>query len=165
MAASRNLTRITAEPGKQDLFIMREFEAPRELVFRAHTDPEVYVEWIGPRGYTTRIDVFEPVSGGRWRWIQSDPEGHSFAFRGVYHEVTAPERIIGTFEFEGWPRSGHVVLEESRFETLPGDRCRVTTHSIYLSVADRDRMIDEGMEVGMREGYERLDALLTTLHR
>ena len=102
MAASRNPTRITAEPDKQDLFITREFDAPRDLVFRAYTDPAVYVEWIGPRGYTTTIDVFEPVSGGKWRWIQSDPEGHAFAFRGVYHEVTAPERIIGTFEFNGW---------------------------------------------------------------
>lgn len=165
MAASRNPTRITAEPDKQDLFITREFDAPRDLVFRAYTDPAVYVEWIGPRGYTTTIDVFEPVSGGKWRWIQADPEGHAFAFRGVYHEVTAPERIIGTFEFEGWPRSGHVVLEESRFEALPGDRCLVTTHSVYLSVADRDRMVDEGMEVGTREGYERLDDLLAGLRR
>lgn len=165
MAASRNPTRITTEPGKQELFITREFEAPREVVFRAFTDPEIYAQWIGPRGFTTTMDVFEPVNGGRWRWIQTDPDGNAFAFRGVYHEVVAPERIVGTFEFEGWPRSGHVVLEVSGFEDLPGGRSRVTTQSIYRSVEDRDRMVNEGMESGTREGYERLDEWIESRRR
>ncbi len=160
MSVSKNKTTIIAEPGKQELFITREFDAPRDLVFRAHTDPEFYAQWLGPRGLTTTFEVFEPVSGGRYRFIQKDKEGNEFAFHGVTHEVTAPERIIGTFEFEGLPEAGHVTLETTRFEALPGGRTRVTSQSVFQSVEDRDGMIQSGMERGVNEGYERLDALL-----
>jgi uncharacterized protein YndB with AHSA1/START domain len=160
MSTKRNKTTITAEPGKQELFITREFDAPRELVFKAHTDPELYARWLGPRDLTTTFEVFEPVSGGRYRFVQKDKEGNEFAFHGVNHEVTAPERIIGTFEFEGLPETGHVILETTRFESLPGDRTRITAQSVFQSVADRDGMIQSGMERGVDEGYERLDELL-----
>jgi uncharacterized protein YndB with AHSA1/START domain len=95
-----NHTKITAEPGKQELFITREFDAPRELVFKAFTDPKLYTQWLGSRELTT-LETFEPRNGGRWRHIDRDKDGNEYAFRGVYHEVTAPERIIQTFEFEG----------------------------------------------------------------
>jgi len=160
---SKNTTKITAEPGKQELFITREFDAPRELVFKAHTDPELYAQWLGPRGLTTTFEVFEPVSGGRYRFIQKDKDGNEFAFHGVTHEVTAPERIIGTFEFEGLPEAGHVTLETTRFEALPGGRTRVTSQSVFQSVADRDGMIQSGMEDGVNQGYERLDEILATM--
>lgn len=163
MTEKKNKTTITAEPGKQELYITREFEAPRELVFRAHTDPDLYARWLGPRGLTMSIDAFEPVSGGRWRFIQKDQDGNEYGFHGVYHDVTAPERIIGTFEFEGLPESGHVILETATFESLPGNRTRLTTHSVYRSVEDRDGMIASGMETGVVEGYERLDEVLGTL--
>ena len=161
--ASKNKTTITAEPGKQELFITREFDAPRELVFKAHTDPEIYVRWLGPRDLDTILETFEPVSGGRWRFIQKDKDGNEFGFHGVNHDVTSPERIIGTFEFEGLPESGHVILETTKFEELPGGRTRVTTQSVYQSVQDRDGMIQSGMEHGTNEGYERLDEILAKL--
>src|SRR5262245_54078730 len=100
MSTQRNKTTITAEPGKQELFITREFDAPRELVFRAFVDPELYVQWLGPRGYAMKLETFEPRSGGRWRYIHKDTHGNEYGFHGVNHEVTAPERLIDTFEFE-----------------------------------------------------------------
>ena len=162
MATMQNPTRVTVEPNTQELFITREFNAPRDVVFKAYTDPEIYVQWMGPRDLTTTLEVFEPISGGRWRFIQKDKHGNAFGFHGVNHEVLAPERIIGTFEFEGLPESGHVILETSRFEELPGGRTRVTTQSVFQSVADRDGMVASGMEHGTRESYERLDEILAT---
>jgi uncharacterized protein YndB with AHSA1/START domain len=163
MSAKKNKTVITAKPGKQELFITREFDAPRELVFKAHTDPELYAQWLGPRDLTTRFETFEPVTGGKYRFIQTDKDGNEFAFHGVTHEMTAPERIIGTFEFEGLPEPGHVILETTRFETLPGNRTRIISQSVFQSVADRDGMIQAGMEVGVVDGYERLDEILGEL--
>jgi uncharacterized protein YndB with AHSA1/START domain len=165
MAEKKNKTVITAEPGKQELFITREFDAPRELVFRAHTDPDIYVRWLGPRDLSTTLETFEPVSGGRWRFMQKDNDGNEFGFHGVNHEVSAPERIISTFEFEGLPESGHVILETTKFEELPGARTRVTTQSVYQSVQDRDGMVAAGMESGVVDGHERLDEILGDLQR
>jgi uncharacterized protein YndB with AHSA1/START domain len=155
-----NKTTIKAEPGKQELFIIREFEATRDLVFKAHTDPELYVQWVGPRELTMALDKFEPRAGGSYRYIHKDRDGNEYAFHGVNHEVLAPERIISTFEFEGLPEKGHVVLETVRFEALPGGRTGLTVQSVFQSVADRDAMIQSGMESGVTEGYERLDGLL-----
>jgi len=163
--STKNKTNITVEPGKQELFITREFDAPRELVFRAYTDPELYAQWLGPRDLTTRFETFEPVSGGKYRFIQKDKDGNEYAFHVLNHEVTTPERIIGTFEFEGLPETGHVVLETSRFEALPGNRTRVTAQSVYQSVSDRDGMVQSGMERGVNEGYERLDEILSKLQK
>jgi uncharacterized protein YndB with AHSA1/START domain len=157
---SKNKTIITAEPGKQELFVTREFDAPRKLVFKAYTDPDIYVRWLGPRGLTMTLETFEPVSGGRWRFIQKDQDGNEYAFHGVHHDVTTPERIISTFEFEGLPEPGHVILETTRFEDLPGDRTRVTSQSVYQSVEDRDGMIAAGMESGTVDSYDRLDEIL-----
>lgn len=163
MSEKKNKTMITADPGKQELFITREFDAPRELVFKAHTDPDLYTRWVGPRELTTDLVTFEPVSGGRWRFIQKDKNGNEFGFHGVNHDVTAPERLISTFEFEGLPESGHVILETTKFEDLPGGRTRVTTQSVYQSVEDRDGMIASGMESGVVEGHERLDEILESV--
>ncbi len=160
MSEKKNKTLITAEPGKQELFVTREFDAPRELVFKAHTDPEIYAQWLGPRELTTIFETFEPVSGGRWCFVQKDKEGHEFKFHGVTHDVTPPERIIGTFEFDGLPESVHVLLETTTFEELPGNRTRLTAHSVFQSVEDRDGMIAAGMERGVVEGYEYLDEIL-----
>lgn len=162
---SKNKTTISAEPGKQELFITREFDAPRELVFKAHTDPYLYVRWLGPRDLNTTLETFEPVSGGRWRFIQKDKDGNQFGFHGVNHDVTVPERIIATFEFEGLPESGHVILETTKFESLPGGRTRVTTQSVYQSVEDRDGMIASGMESGVVDGFERLDDILGEIQK
>ena len=161
----KNKTIITVHPGKQELFITREFDAPRELVFKAHTDPDIYVRWLGPRDLTTTLEAFEPVSGGRWRFIQKDQNGTKYGFHGVNHDVTAPERIISTFEFEGLPESGHVILETTKFEALPGGRTRVTTQSVFQSVEDRDGMVASGMESGVVDGHEQLDEILEELQK
>jgi uncharacterized protein YndB with AHSA1/START domain len=155
-----NKTEIAAEPGKQELFITREFEAPRELVFKAYTDPEILVKWLGPKGLKMRIEKNAEASGQPWRFIHSDENGNEFGFNGVCHELLAPERIIRTFEFEGLPEKGHVSLETAVFEELPDNRTRVTAQSVFKSVADRDGMIASGMEAGVNEGFERLDEVL-----
>ncbi len=157
---TKNETIITAEPGKQEVFITREFEAPRELVFKAFITPELLMQWLGPRKNAMEIDIFEPKTGGYYRYVHISPDGHKYWFRGSYHEVAAPERIIQTFEFEGLPEKGHAALETARFEPLPGGRTKLTLHSVFQSVADRDGMMKSGMEMGVREGHERLDELL-----
>ncbi|MGW8251470.1 MAG: SRPBCC family protein [Anaerolineales bacterium] len=159
MSTSKNQTTVTAEPGKQEVIITREFDAPRELVYKAHIDPELYVQWLGPRGYQMILETFEPYSGGRYRYIHKDQNGNEFGFHGVFHEMSE-ELMIQTFEFEGLPERGHVTLDTMRLEKLPGDRTRVVVQSVFQSVEDRDGMVQAGMETGVREGYERLDELL-----
>lgn len=162
MSAGKNKTTVTAEPGKQEVFITREFDAPRELVFKAHTDPDLYVQWLGPRGYEMVLETFEPHSGGRYRYTHKDPQGNEYGFHGVFHEISEA-LMIQTFEFEGLPERGHVTLDTMRLEKLPGNRTRITVQSVFQSVADRDGMIQSGMERGVREGYERLDERLAAL--
>ncbi len=154
----KNETTIIADPGKQEIFIIREFDAPRELVFKATTDPKLIVQWLGPRELTMRIDKYEPESGGSYRYIHSDAQNNEYAFRGVFHSVTAPERVIQTFEFEGMP--GHATLETATYEALANDRTKLTVHTIFQSVADRDGMVQSGMETGIVDSHERLDDLL-----
>jgi uncharacterized protein YndB with AHSA1/START domain len=157
--ASKNKTTITVEPGKQELSITREFDAPRDLVYKAHIDPDLYVQWLGPRGYEMILETFEPHSGGRYRYIHKDTDGSEYGFHGVFHEMSE-DLMIQTFEFEGLPERGHVVLDTMRLDELPGGRTRVTIQSVYQSVSDRDGMVQSGMERGVNEGYERLDELL-----
>jgi len=157
-----NKTTVTAEPGKQELFITREFDAPRELVFKAHTDPELYIQWVGPHGMTMKIDKWEMHDGGSYKYTH-ERDGHTYSFFGVSHEVHAPERIIGTFEFDGLPERGHVILGTTLFEDLPGGCSRVVHQSVFRSVADRDGMIQSGMERGVTDGYEKLDDLIAKL--
>lgn len=151
---------ILVEPGRLDLTIIQEFSAPRARLFQAYTDPELYLQWLGPRYLKMNLEKFEPWSGGSWRYVQSDPVGNSYAFHGVNHEVTTGERIISTFEFEGLPEPGHVVLEIAEFEDLPGGGTRIVSQSVYRSLADRDGMIAAGMESGVVDSYERLKELV-----
>jgi uncharacterized protein YndB with AHSA1/START domain len=160
-----NETTITAEPNKLDYFITREFEAPRELVFRAFTEPELVIQWLGPARLKMTIEKFESRDGGTYRYTHEDPDGNKFNFRGVNHEVLPPERIIGTFEFEGLPERGHVALQTARFEALPGGRTRVISQSVFQSVADRDGMLRSGMERGVKQGFERLDEVLASMQQ
>lgn len=162
---SKNETKIISKPDKQELCIIREFDAPREIVFKAFTDPELYVQWIGPRGLETTLETFEPRSGGSWRYIQKDPDGNEFAFHGVNHEVLPPERIIDTFEFEGLPETGHVILETAKFEALSDNRTKLTSQSVFQTVEDRDGMMQSGMEEGVNDSYERLDELLEKIKK
>jgi uncharacterized protein YndB with AHSA1/START domain len=158
-----NKMTVTAEPGKQELFITREFEAPRELVFKAYTDPELYVQWVGPHGMTMSIEKWECREGGSYQFTH-ERDGHKYSFFGVYHEVLKPERIIGTFEFDGLPERGHVIMGTTKFEELPNGRSRLVHQSVFQSVSDRDGMLQSGMERGVNDGYEKLDELLAGMN-
>ena len=148
---------IEATPGQSYADITREFEAPVEAVFRAHADPDLYKSWVGPRNYDTRITEWDFRTGGGYRFEQSGEEG-AFGFRGVFHTVRENELIIQTFEYEGAP--DEVSIDVLRFEELPGGRSRLVDHSVFGSVEALESMMEQGMEVGLREGYEQLDELL-----
>ncbi|MFE1782036.1 SRPBCC family protein [Streptomyces sp. NPDC059506] len=153
----RNETRIVADPALPTVVITREFDAPPERVFRAHTDPDLVAQWLGPRRLTLRIDRYDAHSGGSYRYVHREDDGTEYGFRGVFHEVRPAERIVQTFAFDGFP--DEVSLETAVFEDL-GGRTRLTTKSLMDSVEARDAMIASGMEHGVRESYERLDELL-----
>jgi uncharacterized protein YndB with AHSA1/START domain len=149
---------IDATPGQSYADITREFEAPVAAVFRAHADPDLFRNWIGPRSENTVITHWDIRSGGGYRFEQSEGDGQTYGFRGVFHTVIPNELIIQTFEFEGWPND--VSLDSIRFEDLPGGRSRIVVHSVFPTVEVLESMIREGMERGMREGYEKLDELI-----
>ncbi|WP_317064921.1 SRPBCC domain-containing protein [Methanoculleus caldifontis] len=154
-------TSLTAKPGKQEIVITRIFDAPRDLVFKASMDPELLPRWWGPGRFTTTVDVMDARSGGMWRFVQRDAEANEYAFHGVYHEVSPPDRVVDTFEFEGMP--GHVMLETVTFEDLGGGRTKMTNRTVAQSVEDRDGMVQSGMEEGVNETLDRLAALLNEL--
>lgn len=148
---------IDATPGQSYADITREFEAPASAVFRAHADPELFKVWIGPRGYETRLTDWDFRTGGSYRFEQDGNEG-TYGFRGSFHTVRENELIIQTFEYEGAP--DEVSVDVIRFEDLPDGRSRIVDHSVFASVQALETMIEQGMERGMREGYEQLDELL-----
>jgi len=153
-------TRFTAEPGKQEIVITRDFDAPRDVLFSILTNPDLIPQWWGPRRLVTTVDVMEDRPGGLWRFIQRDSEGNTFAFHGVYHAVAPPERLVYTFEFEGMP--GHVTLETVTLEGQ-GSKTTATNRVIFESVEDRDGMIAAGMEEGAAETMDRLAELLAKI--
>ncbi|MFI5461631.1 MAG: SRPBCC family protein [Isosphaerales bacterium] len=150
-------TEYVIDPAKFDIVMTRTFDAPRELVFRAYTDPKLFAQWWGPRGYTNRIDKFEARRGGEWRVVQTDLSGHEYAFRGVHHDVVTPERIVATFEFEGLP--GHVLMQTATFEPV-GEKTRLVQQAVFQSVGDRDGMVASGMQKGSDDSMDRLAELL-----
>jgi uncharacterized protein YndB with AHSA1/START domain len=147
-------------PTDREIHVVRQFDAPRDRVFAAYTDPELIPEWWGLRDSTTVVDQMDVRAGGSWRFVMRDQDGSETAFRGTYREVTPPERIVQTFEWEGMP--GYVSVETATFEDL-GERTRVTTTSIFHTTEERDGMLESGMERGMHETYARLDELLARL--
>ena len=157
---SKNKTKVIAEPGRQEFFVVREFEAPRAFVFKAFSTKKLLEEWLGCQQMKVKYEIFEPKAGGSYRYIATTENGMSFGFHGVCHDFSPPERIIQTFEFEGLPETGHVVLETTKFEELPSDRTRVTVQSVFQSIADRDGMIAAGMENGVVDSHNRLDELI-----
>jgi len=150
-------TEFIAEPGKQEIIMIRSFAAPRAKVFSAYVDPLAIPKWWGPRSLTTVVDKLEPRHGGLWRYIQRDPAGNEYAFRGVFHESRAPERLVRTFEFEMMPE--HVLLETVDFEDA-GAATKVTARSVSQTLAARDGMLQSGAEGGAVETWDRLEELL-----
>jgi uncharacterized protein YndB with AHSA1/START domain len=153
-------TQIIAEPGMPQVVVTREFAASRELLFRAHTDPDLYVQWLGPRSLTMTIDHLDVRDGGTWRYVNRDADGMEYGFHGVYHGMPSPDGIVQTFEFEGTP--GHVALETVTFEER-GGRTLLRQNSVFQSVADRDGMMQSGAAQGINDSMERLDELIAKL--
>lgn len=149
-----------AIPGMLDVMITHKFEAPRDLVYKIYTDPNLIPEWWGPRNLTTQVERMELRPGGIWRYIQRDPQNNIFAFRGVYHSLEPNKKIISTFEWEGMP--GHVILVTTTFEE-EGNKTIVTQQNLFQSVEDRDGMMQQGMERGTIEGDERFNELLARM--
>lgn len=156
-APTRNDTTIEASPDVPTITITREFEHPRAKVFRAFADPDLYAQWVGPHGLPTSVDEWEFRTGGHYVFTQRS-EGFVGRFFGSFHEVRQDERIVQTFTWDGAPDG--VSLETLTFEELPGNRCRIVGLSVVDSMELRDIILSSGMETGVIDGYEKLDALL-----
>ena len=149
---------VIALPGEQTISFTREFEAPAALVFRAHTEPELVSKWTGPVGTEVWMREWDARTGGAWSYVVVG-EGGEWGFHGSFHEVTAPSRIVQTFEFDGHPE--HPNLEILNFVNLEGGRCRLEGLSLFSTLKDRDDMIAD-MDGGMDVNFDRLDALIAS---
>lgn len=155
---SRYQVSIEADPTLPLIRITRDFDATPEQLMTAHLDPELFARWVGPDGMTTTILDWEPVTGGRWRYV-ARRDGQEFGFRGCFHEV-GEERIVQTFTYEGQPEG--VALETLRFTDLGDGRTRLHAQSLVDSMAARDQWLASGMETGVEQGYAKLDRLVAS---
>jgi uncharacterized protein YndB with AHSA1/START domain len=146
-------------PSDREIRTERVFAAPRERVWKALTDPTLVAQWWG-RGNNLVIERLEVERGGHWRFVEHSPDG-VHGFEGRYREVTPPERVVQTFEWDGMP--GHVILEDMRLEDLGDGRTRLVTISLFFTTEERNGMLHSGMETGMNQSYEALDALLARM--
>jgi uncharacterized protein YndB with AHSA1/START domain len=156
-ATSTHETEITVDPDVPLVRIVREFDASRDQVFRAHVEPELVVQWLGPRRHEMQIDHYDCRTGGSYRYVHVS-DGNEYGFHGCFHEVRPSELIVQTFTYEGQP--DEVALERLVLEDLGEGRTRLTATSLVDSFVARDAFVASGMEDGVREGYERLDELL-----
>ena len=156
-ATTTREAQIVADPDVPIVRITREFDAPPEKVFRAHVDPDLVAQWMGPNSTTMRIDQFDCRTGGSYRYVAIQ-DGEEYGFHGSFHEVRPDELIVQTFTFEAIPDG--VALERLVFEDIGGGRTRLVTTSLADSFEGRDAFLASGMEVGVQEGYAKLDALL-----
>lgn len=139
----------------------RVFNAPRHLVFEAHSKPEHVCRWWGPRDTTMSSCEMDFRPGGKWRFVLSKEGGQEYAFRGEYREIAAPERLVYTFEFEGMP--GSITVDDITFTEHDG-KTTLRCISRMDSIEARDAMLASGMEKGAAETYDRLEELLSSLH-
>lgn len=157
MTTVRHETEIIADPHVPLVRIVRSFNAAPELVFRAHTEPHLVSQWLGPRRHEMRIDHYDCRTGGSYRYLHVS-DGNEYGFFGSFHEVRPSELIVQTFTFEGFPDS--VALERLVLEDLGDARTRLASTSLVDSFEARDAFVASGMEQGIRESFERLDELL-----
>ena len=146
-------------PSDREIVIERIFDAPRDRVWRAFTDPKLVAQWWG-RGNKLVVERMEVERGGRWRFVEHSPEG-VHGFEGRYREVTPKERVVQTFEWDGMP--GHVIVETMVLEDLGDGRTKVTNTSLFHTTEERDGMKNAGMEQGLNESYAALDRVLLSL--
>ncbi len=151
-------TGFTADKEKREVVVTRVFECPRELIWKAYTDPEMIPKWWGPAKYSTRVDKMDAREGGMWRFVHSDSSGKEYAFHGIYREMSKPERIVSTFVFEGAP--GKEIIDTLTLEDLGEGKTLYASRSAYESIKDFEGMISSGMESGMRESLDRLAKLV-----
>lgn len=147
---------IEADPTVPAVRLTRDFRATPLQLFRAHTDPDLFARWVGPDGMDTEILRWDARNGGEWSYV-ARRDGQEYAFRGCFHTVRV-DRLVQTFTFEGWPDG--VALETMTFEDLGNGYTRLHATSLCDSFEDRDGMLSSGMEVGINEGYAKLDRLL-----
>jgi uncharacterized protein YndB with AHSA1/START domain len=157
MVSKGNYSLTVTTPSDREIVMTRAFDAPRDLVFKAYTDPNVVPQWWGQRDSTTIVDKMDVRPGGLWRFVQQAPDGSELGFRGEYREIVPPERLVYTFEFEGMP--GHILVETITFEEQDGTTT-LTSTSVFDSVEDRDGMLSSGMEEGAAESLDRLEEYL-----
>jgi uncharacterized protein YndB with AHSA1/START domain len=146
-------------PGERDIRIERIFNAPRDRVWQAMTDPKLVAQWWG-RGNKLVVEKMEVERGGHWRFVEHSPEG-VHGFEGRFAEVAPPERVVQTFEWDGMP--GHVALETMTLEDLGDGRTRLVSTSLFMTAQDRDGMVQSGMEGRLNESYAALDRVLAKL--
>jgi uncharacterized protein YndB with AHSA1/START domain len=158
-ASQTNQTSIEADPNVPTIKIVREFEAPRDRVYRAWTDADLVAKWLGPRDTPTEIDHWDLRTGGSWRYASMRDGEVIASFYGSFHEARPNERLVQTFTYTGVPDG--VALETATFEDAGDGRTRVTMLSVVDSFEARDAIIASGMETGVIEGFEALDELLT----
>ena len=149
-------TAIEADPAVPIIRLTRDFAGTPAQLLRAHTDPELFVRWVGPDGMATTLDRWDARTGGSWRYVAAR-DGTEFGFHGCFHEVR-PDRIVQTVSWEGDPDG--VALETLTFEDLGGGRTRLRAQSLSDSFEARDAWLRSGMELGVDQGYAKLDALL-----
>ncbi len=151
-------TLIEADPALPTIRITRDFDAAREKVFRAWTDPDLVARWLGPRDSSIRIDSWDARTGGSYRYASVQDGEEVAAFYGSFHEIRPSERLVQTFTWEGMPDG--VSLETMTFEDIGNSRTRIVGLSVVDSMEARDAIMASGMDVGVKEGYEELDKLL-----
>jgi uncharacterized protein YndB with AHSA1/START domain len=147
-------------PSDREIRMTREFDAPRDLVFEAHTSCEHLKNWWGPRGYEIASCEVDFRPGGKWSVVHRGPEGGEDHFYGEYRDIVRPEKIVWTFEWGGMP--GHVAVETLTLEERDG-KTTLTTNSVYDTVEDRDGTLQSGMETGAAETWDRLEEYLRVL--
>ena len=155
-----NALDLTAPVDTLAMEFSRDFDAPVHALFRAHSEPELVKQWLGPQGLRMEITEWDFENHGGYRYSHSDENG-TYGFNGTFHTVRDDEFILQTFEFEGAPDM--VNIEYLWFEDLGDGRSRLRGRSICPNTEARDALLSSGMEGGMTEGYEKLDSLLTTL--
>ena len=158
MTATGNRAIVTT-PAEREIRIERGFDAPRDLVWRAFTDPKLIAQWWG-RGNILVVERMEVERGGHWRFEEHAPDG-VHGFEGRFREVTPPDRLVQTFEWDGMP--GHVIVETATFEDLGDGRTKVVNVSLFHTREERDGMLQSGMEEGLNQSYLALDRMLETL--
>jgi len=158
MITTKHETEYHAPAGLPVIEVVREFDAPRELVYRAHTDPELITRWLGPRRLKMTVERYDIERGGGYAYTHIDEDGTEYRFWGAVHDARAPETITQTFGFEGAGDSAS--LDKLVLEDLGDGRTRLRITSVVFDVETRDAMLRSGMKEGVDQGYEQLDELL-----